>query len=243
MPKWSVVSVNFDSLDYLDYQAKVLEEFNDDYEYIICDNTFPRQNSQLEELKSKYKNIKIIINPLEKWKHGSGLNSGIAIASGKYFCALDPDFFFHRKNYLQFLEGFLDQGYHAVGTEYFVPNQFFPMPWGSGYILDEIKDLNMENDFMKCSCEKWICPGHLDTGYQIRIRLKNKPFVAFKEVPHNVPFMGKHSIEFYPKSYEHDGEIVCSHLMRGSYVKKEEVTDEVRIARRKYCDYFYSILK
>ena len=59
--KWSVISVNFNSLDYLDYQARVLQEFNEDYEYIICDNTFPRQEDQLNELKLKYKNIKIKI--------------------------------------------------------------------------------------------------------------------------------------------------------------------------------------
>ena len=242
--KWSVVSVNFNSLDYLDYQARVLEEFNDDYEFIICDNTFPRQQKELEELKSRHKNIKIYINPLEKWKHGSGLDTGISKSHGKYICMIDPDFFFHKKNYLQFLEGFLDQGYHAVGTQYIKPNEFFPMPWGAAYILDEIKDLSMDNGFMHCKeCNKWICPGHLDTGYQIRVRLKNERFIAFKEVAHNIPYLGNHSIAFSPKCYEYNGEIICSHLMRGGYDKAEVINEEVKKIRKNYCEYFYSILR
>jgi len=242
--KWSVISVNFNSLDYLDYQARVLQEFNEDYEYIICDNTFPRQEDQLNELKLKYKNIKIIINPIEKWKHGSGLNSGLEIATGKYVCMIDPDFFFHKKNYLGFLEEFLQKGYHAVGTE-FIPNyDIFPMPWGAAYFLNEVKDLNMDNDFFECKeCNKWVCKVELDTGYQIRIRLKNKPFVAFKQVTPNIPFLGYHSVSFQPKSYEYDGEIVCSHLMRGIYHIKETIDDKLHEARKNYCEYFYSILR
>jgi len=242
-PRWSVISVNFDSFEYLDYQAKVLQEFNDDYEFIICDNYTPSQENQLKELKSKYKNIQIVVNTDKTWKHGAGLNLAMKEATGKYICMIDPDFFFHKKNYLQFLESFFDQGYHAVGTEFYTPHKSFPVPWGAAYILDEIKDLDMESNFGQCEgCKKWICPFHMDTGFQIRIRLKNLPHMAFKEVPHNIPFLGNHSNEFRPRCYEHDGKIICSHLMRGKYDRNEDVNQEVKEIRKKYCEHFYQLL-
>ena len=73
--------------------------------------------------------------------------------------------------------------------------------------------------------------------------LKNKPFVAFKQVTPNIPFLGYHSVSFQPKSYEYDGEIVCSHLMRGIYHIKETIDDKLHEARKNYCEYFYSILR
>lgn len=244
-PKWTIASVNWDSLDFLEHQAKFFHTFDDNFEYIICDHTRPFQREQLLELQKKYKNIRLYFphDADKKYcEHGQGLNNCLKIAKGKYFLTIDPDFFFMKKRILNFIEEFFKKKYHAVGTMYY--DVSFPPIWGAAYITKEIKDLNlMPATFLCPACNNFKYDYLVDTGYQIRIRLKNKLHIGFKTTESKMPFFGSHSDGWTPSAFEYQNKIICYHLMRGAYNRKDPfATPEMIKARKKYTEYFWNNL-
>lgn len=244
-PKWTIASVNWDSLDFLEHQAKFFHTFDDNFEYIICDHTRPFQREQLLELQKKYKNIRLHFphDADKKHKlHGEGLNDCLKIAKGKYFLTIDPDFFFMKKRILNFIEEFFKKKYHAVGTMFH--HVRFPPIWGAAYITKEIKDLDLMAKPFDCNkCGNFQHNYLLDTGCEIRIRLKNKLNIAFESTESKLPFFGSHLDGWNPNAFLYQNKIICYHLMRGSYNRKDPfATPEMIEARRKYTEYFWNNL-
>lgn len=246
-PKWTIASVNWDSLDFLEHQAKFFHTFDDNFEYIICDHTRPFQREQLLELQKKYKNIRLHFphDADKKHKfHGEGLNDCLKIAKGKYFLTIDPDFFFMKKRILNFIEEFFKKKYHAVGTMYY--DLSFPPIWGAAYITKEIKDLDLMSGTFRCSvCNNFKHNYLVDTGYEIRTRLKNKLHIGFKRTESKLPPFGSYldGWTLRHQAFEYQNKIICYHLMRDSYVPKDPfATPEMIEARRKYTEYFWNNL-
>lgn len=243
-PKWTVASVNWDSVEFLEYQAKYFHEFNEDFEYIIYDNENLSGKKELDDLRIKYNKIKVVYTPWHSYgggAHGIALNQCLGMAKGKYFLAIDPDFFFLKKNILPFLESFFDRGFHAIGTEYY--GTTFPMPWGAAYKTKEIKDLNLMSKASHCEgCKKWIYDKDFDTGWQIRTRLQNKPHHAFKQIMSTVPDLGKHSYDWHPQTYAYDEKIIAHHLKGGSFVNPDLPKEELKEIRNKYTEWMWNQL-
>jgi hypothetical protein len=244
-PKWTIASVNWDSLDFLEHQAKFFHTFDDNFEYIICDHTRPFQKEQLHELQKKYKNIRLHFphDADKKYcEHGQGLNHCLKKARGKYFLTIDPDFFFMKKRILNFIEEFFKKKYHAVGTMFH--DVRFPPIWGAAYITKEIKDLDLRSKPFNCNkCGNFQHNYLLDTGCEIRIRLKNKSNIAFESAGSKLPFFGSHLDGWNPNAFVYQNKIICYHLMRGSYNRKDPfATPEMIEARRKYTEYFWNNL-
>jgi glycosyltransferase involved in cell wall biosynthesis len=246
--KWTIALVNWNSIEFIEYHAKFFHSFCDDFEFLVCDNTSPYQSEELDAIAEKYEKVKIIYPDGKNLSHGGGINNCLGEASGKYILIMDPDFFWMKKSILRVFEHYFDQGYHAIGTEFW--DHPFPMPWGAAYYTDEIRDLDctarVEKYCDKCNnklLDKWS-----DTGWEIRVRLHNQPHFGFRRVMSKcVPYMGNHFYSFNPISFVYDGNFIAHHLMRGEYkntdLHKDFVNNEMIIARKKYIEYFWSNLQ
>ncbi len=246
MKKWTIAFVNYKTAVYLNYQLKILYEFNDpnEFEIIIVDNSNPFQKDELEDLtkpyNAKWKNIKIVYNDergsMGSVQHGQGMTIALKMANSKYFLAEDPDFFFVIKNHLKFLESFLEQGYIAVGAPYThgvgLGNPNFPALWGAAHPLTLIQHLDCMADtseWAKKECAtrfKDKLDYSFDVGYKIREALSTEDndsnFVAFDHLPVNnlAEKIGIHSYEVGTQSYSYNGKVVAFHLFRGSFTGK-----------------------
>jgi len=244
--KWTVASVNWNSVEFLEHHAKFFHEFADDFEFLICDNTRPSQRKELEELASKYNKVRLMFPTVGGLSHSDGVKNCVMSALGKYILMMDPDFFWMKKSILTLFEHYFDQGYHAIGTEFW--DHPFPMPWGAAYYTDEIRDLEYHTLCqMKCDkCGNIVGDRWSDTAFEVRIRLQHLPHFGFKKTNSTIiPFMGDHYFAFRPVSFTYDGNVIAHHLMRGDYkfpMENEMITEEIKTARKKYIDYFWSNL-
>jgi hypothetical protein len=242
-PKWTIASVNWDSFEFIKYQLKYFHEFSEDFEFIIHDNENVNETQDSQEIKTKYPSVKII-HPTWQGRgggaHGIGLNECLKRAKGEYFLAVDPDFFWMKKKILPFLESYFECGYHAVGTEYIGTS--FPMPWGAAYITEEIRDLNLMAKTSICEgCKTWIYDRDYDTGWQLRIRLGNKPHHAFKQVLNQVPDLGKFNTG-YTQTYVHDEKVIAHHLKGGSQIETNHTKEQVKEIKNKYTEWMWNQL-
>jgi hypothetical protein len=242
MPKWTVGIVNWKTVDYLYYQCKTLYEFNDDFELIIVDNTFPNQTNSLEAMREEF-GCKVLYHDGETFQtHGTGLNKILSEAKSQYILLQDPDFFWLKQGHLKFLQSFLENGNHAVGASFAHNN--FPAVYGASFILDEIKDLDMSAIWRQCpNCQQWhFVDVQMDVGYEIKIRLKNKPFVSFPMDKYQTEFLGLPSFKFDPQCFMYNNSCVAVHFFRGEYPIEDPTTpipDEWVHARRAYSKYFF----
>lgn len=213
-PKWTVACVNFNSFELIKYQAKYFHENYNDFEFLIYDHEGINELYETQELTKKYPKMKIIPSPMKTpgiHGYGLGLNACLMMAKGKYILMTEPQVFWLKKNILSFMESFIDQGYHAIGSEHWGTN--FPMPWSSAYIVDEIRDLDMRSKSYVCEkCQTAMHDRDYDTGFQLRVRLKNKPHYFFRETKsHNMPSFGGLSLLFW-QTFSHDGKQIAHHL-------------------------------
>lgn len=245
-PRWTIASVNWNSVEFLDHQLKFFHQFGDNFEYLIVDNTNPSQKEALEKLSLKYDKIRLFFPTSGGLNHSDGLKHCVTLAEGKYILIMDPDFFWMKKSILNLFEHYFHQGYHAIGTEFW--DHPFPMPWGAAYYTKEIKDLNFYTKCqMKCDCGNIVGDRWSDTAFEVRIRLQNLPHFGFKKTNSTIiPFMGNHSFAFKPISFIYNGEVIAHHLMRGEYpfpMKNEMINHQIIESRKKYIDYFWNNLK
>jgi len=212
-PKWTVATVNYNSYDFVQYQLKFFHEFNKDFEFFVHDNQSETETEESKKIKADYPDVNYIhaIRFGKGWgAHGIALNNCMKRSKGKYFLAIDPDFFWMKKEILPFLESYLDSGYHAVGTEYF--GHPFPAIWGIACITNEIKDLNLMAKSSFCEkCKEWVYDRDYDTGWQLKIRLGNKPFHAFRQVANQVPDFGTY-VNKNSQTYVFDEKVIAHHL-------------------------------
>jgi len=174
MKKWTVGFVNFRSSVYVEYQLKILYEFNnvDDFDLVIVDNSNDEQ--EFENLSKlcrpyieQYGNITLLNNlsDISKLKevygdrffvsghHGEGIKIiyDIAKKNSQYLLVQDPDFFYVKKNYLQIFEKLHQEGNIAVGAPY--PkgaawgDPFYPEAYGCSYIVSYLNDSSFTPGF------------------------------------------------------------------------------------------------
>lgn len=242
-PKWTIGTVNWKSIEFIEYQLKYFHEYNQDFEFLVCDNESNVETPKFKDLKEKYPKLKWFNSQWGNggWgSHGIGLNQCMKRAEGKYILLMDPDFFWMKKNILSFLETYFECGYHAVGTEY--QGTGFPMPWGAAYIIDEIRDLNLIAKSSFCEkCKTWIWDRDYDTGWQLRIRLGNKPHQAFRQVLNQVPDLGRYNTG-YSQTYVYDTKVIAHHLKGGSQIEGSYKEEQIEEIRSKYIEWIWSQL-
>jgi len=240
--------------DYLKWQLKILYEFNSqkDFRVIIVDNSFELNSKDY----NKYPNLEVIQGdktdmPRSTW-HCAGLDRILKEADSEFFLAQDPDFFWLKKDYLKWFEGFLEDN-RTVGAEYFskgrdiIADAHFPAAYGCAFHLSDIQHLKFE----------W--GGHLpvcfdkygkDVGWQMRKELTDKPYVYFEFLKtYNGPKFGNFGWRFhFPIQFSYEGEIVAVHMMRGLYtpetkIIEESIPDRWKAVRNAYGKHFYNLYK
>ena len=272
MKKWTIAFVNYKTTVYLNWQLKILYEHNnpEDFDLIIVDNSRPFEKERLEELtkpyNQKYNNIRIFYNTpvgkIDSEQHGEGMNVAVKNANSQYFLAQDPDFFFVKKNYLNFLENLLETGMVAVGAPYHYyigcGHPKFPSIWGAAYPLELIKNLDYRPDYSKESVEKYKHENThpFEVGYQFREALStagdDSNFISFEyedywELSQKI---GEHSFDVVTKKYLYEKEIVAYHLFRGSFTDvpvnacdiNATIDKRKLVVRNKIGEFFYKYI-
>lgn len=276
MKKWTIAFVNYKTSMYLKWQIKSFYEFNnpEEFQLIIVDNSRPHEKAELEKItkvyNEKHHNIDIIYyTPKEEsasGQHGEAMTIALKKADSEYFLANDPDFFWVKKNILNWMASYLDKGLVAIGASYPMGvgggNRNFPCAYGCAHPLALIKDLDFTAESSK---EKWeeslrIYSGldySYDVGWKIRHQISsednNENFVSFdqKDVKELANKIGIHSFEVISKEYSVNNEVVAFHLFRGSFTDKvngnkdnnKKLSSKLKSIRSKMGKYFYNYLK
>lgn len=182
MKKWNIGMVTYNSSPYIEYQLKILYQFNnsDDFDLIIVDNS--KDKNEVDDIKKicnrygeVYNNITIIENnPIEETasgQHGEGLDIVRKMADCQYLVVQDPDFFWLKNNYLSWLEHLLQYN-DAVGIPY--PRKVsegqenFPGAFGCAYVFKKIKEISFKpylNQDYEYSWKKYRESGLDQRGY------------------------------------------------------------------------------
>jgi hypothetical protein len=210
MSKWTIGMVNYYSSVYIEWQLKILFEFNSesDFKLIIVDNSQNEEEfKRLTQLCSnpKYKQKVNIIkhNPVDKsasGQHGEGLDIIKDKAESEYLVTQDPDFFWLKKDYLKWLD-YLMKYNDAVGIPYpykvIEGQEHFPGSFGCVYKLSKIKNLSFKpyiNNDISFSWQKFNeilskkkdkkYDFSYDVGWQIRKKLSkdnDRNFISFSQ--------------------------------------------------------------
>ena len=206
---WTIGIVNYKSLIYFKWQLSILYQQNapETFKVIIVDNSIPSELIELkklvEEYVSKYNNISIIshiptaINDFkiaEYDQHGEALNIIRDLVETKYFLVHDPDFFWLKKDYLNFLLKYLKKGNLAIGSPYplkvAIGKSDFPACFGCAFKTSEIKNINFMGEYLDKELIKEYNTKYpsskgwgysLDVGYRIREQLSSKPYISFSQ--------------------------------------------------------------
>lgn len=275
MKIWTIAYVNYKTSVYMYWQLKGLYQFNNpqDFEVIIVDNSNPWEQKRLESIctpyQKKYNNIRIIYfrpqSESASGQHGEGLTEALRHATGKYFLSQDPDYFFVKKDYLNFLKKYLESGLVAIGSGY--PNKVglgnprFPCAYGCAHPTALIRNLDFNAE---TSQEKWDesmtqFPEYeysFDVGYKIRRELSspkdNTSFITFEQKRNDslANAIGMHSFEILTHCYSLNGEIISFHLFRGSFTgsvshakdPNRQTPKQWLQVRNKLGKYFYTFL-
>jgi hypothetical protein len=265
MKKWTIGIVNYKSSSYMEYQLKILYEFNnpEEFDVIIVDNSEPIEKKFFVNLKKEYKNydnLTIIYNEStsDEFKlrtssqHAEGLNIILEKSNSNYLLVHDPDFFWVKKNYLDILETQIKNGSTVVGAPYGVAIKTgatnFPSAFGCAYDLLRVKKdkLNFDAGTTKQKEEE-----HRYPGWKMRAKYSNDQFTSFPQGISNLPFLfGDHSYFSIPRYYTFNNEVIAYHLFRGSFVSDsaQHVKNAHKIKTPKlykdtrylYSKYFYS---
>lgn len=277
---WTIGIVNFHTLDFLEYQLEILKENNKNREYdiIIVDNSSEPELEGLRELSHKYRNLKIIDNTkaAEPWlrgsgQHGEGLDIVLENTKTKYLLVHDPDFFWVGDNYLETLEGYLDDGCKCVGAPYRnygghdetggIGAKDFPAAFGAAYKVSEIRNLGFmpavdKDTYDKSNGTCWLAKDGADVGWKIRDRLSEDTYFSLDQrINENLCYLGSYAFETVPYEYrlnESDKLPIAYHLFRGSFGDdilsltlhgKISKTESLSDTRRKYGEYFRLMAK
>lgn len=256
MTKWTIGMVNYHSSVYIKWQLKILYEFNNErnFKLIIVDNS---QNNdefdKLQELCKEYINVNNNIDliqhkPIDKTasgQHGEGLDIIKNKADSTYLITQDPDFFWLKQNYLEWLE-YLMQFNDAVGIPYphkvIEGQEYFPGSFGCSYKLEKIKDssfmpyINNDVDLSWKEFNKILDKKKdkqydfsYDVGWQVRKKLSknnNYNFISFSQknifdlLSHIQGSNIEHSFESLSTVYFYNNELVACHLFRGTFTGK-----------------------
>lgn len=268
MKKWTVGIVNYKSFSYMEYQLKILYEFNnpEDFDIIIVDNSEPSEKNLLDELAKQYenyKNIRIIGNDSNSVafklrtssQHGEGLNIILSNSNSKYLLTQDPDFFWVKKDYLKLMEQEMEKGALVIGAPYSVPIKTgasdFPAVFGCAYNLLRVKEDGLNFDSGMNDEEK--VNDHKYPSWKMRAKYSDQKYISFEQKVSVLPFLfGSHSYNSIPRYYIFNGDVFGYHLFRGSFVTDSsehvksahllDVPEAYRDSRYLYSKYFYCMI-
>ncbi len=209
MKKWTICNVTYFSSPYIEYQLKILYEFNDpsEFDLIYVDNSC--DDSEIEELRKiikpyrdKYRNVKLIpYRPKSQYssgQHGEALDIGMEYVDSQYLLVHDPDFFWLKKDYLKWLE-YLLQYNDCIGAPYVLKvqegNEYFPSAFGCAYKVEQIKNVSFMPFVDGGYKESWDlyhekntnhdCDFFYDVGWKIRRHLSSSHndynFISFSQ--------------------------------------------------------------
>jgi|GEM_PF-5471166 len=270
-PKWTIGIVNFRSIDYIEYQLKILYEFNNpnEFELIIVDNSEPSEIDELQNLASKYISkyqnlilIKADSNDLAVDKqsiahhqHANGMNTILKNTKGKYLLVQDPDFFWTQKNYLDIFEKEFENGAVCIGAPYGVQiktgNPDFPSAFGCAYITNMLTEYSCD---FHCGDVAQRRDEHKFVSWKMRAAFSSMKYVSFSQTISSLPlFFGEHSYLSIPRYYTYNNKTIGYHLFRGSFVATNSAKDlgnqkNLNIQKQKvdtrylYSRYFYSLI-
>lgn len=177
--KWTIGMVNYYSSVYIEWQIKILYNFNkeQDFTLIIVDNSDDQNEfEKLKKLSKDLSNVKLVeYKPKCKTasgQHGEGLDKIVQTADSEYIILQDPDFFWLKKDYLLWLEYLLKYN-DAVGIPY--PQLVtegqgrFPGAFGCAFNYKKIRNLSFKayiEDSIEISRKK----------YEEFLKTTNKPY-------------------------------------------------------------------
>lgn len=115
-PKLSVITVNWNGLEYLKKCVDAIQEFTTDYELIIVDNNSEDGSKHyIAELLKKNNNIKSIsIDYNAGWVEG--INIGLGVVKGEYICFLNNDIEVKKNWFVDMAKHFDDPDGEKVGA-------------------------------------------------------------------------------------------------------------------------------
>ncbi|MFT6258478.1 MAG: hypothetical protein ACJA0S_000445 [Rickettsiales bacterium] len=214
--KWTVVMVTHNSIPYVAWQLKSLYEFNNpnDFKVIIVENNSFEEKREIEKLSNQYNNfdnIEVLYHQSGAKESQAGFSDGIGsilredirgktldhvikMVDTKYLLINDPHFFWLKKNYLNFLESYLQKGYLAVGapppSKVGIGNADFPATFGCAYLTESIKNIGFEGvnhdsekilESFKIFSKSSGYSYSMGTGYKIRSKLSSGKYISFAQ--------------------------------------------------------------
>lgn len=279
--KWTIAIVNYKTSIYIKWQLKSFYDFNnpEDFTLVIVDNSRNAEEKEallnlIEPYNQKYNNITLVFyTPKElmaSGQHGEGLTLILKEHTHTpYILFQDPDFFWVKKNVLNWLEEFLINGKVAIGAPY--PHKIggghpnFPCAYGCAHKVADIKHLDLTADLSEEAKEKSLSLYPLskgygfsfDVGWKLRVALSDennkKNFISLNdsdaiEVSEN---FGRHSYQTISCKFTYKNKLIAYHLFRGSFTgavtenheDPNHVTpDDWIAARDRSGAYFYEVL-
>lgn len=186
--KWTIGMVNCKSAVYIPFHLEGFRKFNNNFQFIIIDNSRPHERDALGTLAGD--NVKIIYNQPKHWsagsgQHGDALTDILKQTETEFLLLHDPDFFWVKKGILKWLEGFLLEGNVVAGAPYPHEPGGFPTAFGSAYNVEKIKNLDFSAE---CQTTGDAFPNK-DTGWKIREAHKNNKFFSLDVMPKSQDFI------------------------------------------------------
>lgn len=216
----TILITNYNTSDFIElslYSLKKLTK-NSYVVYVYDDGSNPADYQQLQKIIIPYKNVTLIRGVAHQLDgeaaHSTALNSLTPLIQTPYFCILDSDAFWLKKNWDEILVGQLDHQIKAIGTQ---PPPLKPQDFPAIFAIlletETFKKLNVQ--FSTPSQ-----PGVRGIGHQLRSRYLAAGF-AGKTIESKITRSYKHGpfkdiicAEYYlDKDYQ---KIFASHFGRGS---------------------------
>lgn len=220
--KYELLSIQREQFDKLEYT---------NYRLIIVDNT-PSSNyhpivPRANELVIRRDNDG---GEFDGISHGNALDLGIKYCTTDIVCVFDSDFFFTR-NIQKYIDKKFEEGYSAVGTEFWnenylphystMPNMYQNIPccFGSYYKLEMIKDIS----WVITPEEVNHSTGYIEVGYRIRKHIIDNNVKVFGWKCHSI-----HNNDNDFVYYDENNNIVGYHIVGGSHRNSGQSKDHIK---------------
>lgn len=251
---WSIIIVNYKSHIYLKWQFKIMYEANDpaDFRIIIVDNSVDEDEKKeldktVHPFKEAYQNIEVIYH-IPKYKaasgqHGEAIDLAKKLVDTKYTLVHDPDFFWLKPNYLNWMAKILSV-HDAFGAPYTKPvgigQKYFPSAFGCAYVTEKIKNVSFEayidgdiekswETFRQSKLGEEGYDFYYDVGWKVREKLSkenDENFVTFGQnnirngLINLLHLKSSHSFQTLTTIYSWNHCVIAAHLFRGTFTGK-----------------------
>lgn len=214
----TVLIVNYNSSDFVDLNLYALLQLTKNkYQVFILDNNSKKNDYlRLKEIVQKYKNVFLERNKTDlrgSMAHGTALNKLVKKVSTPYFCIIDADVCWLKKNWDEILINELRHGCKIIGTQYLPPKYTdFPTVFACLFETKTFRALNVDlrprdvADKMQCDTAYELKNKYLAAGLSGKILIgkntRNNKQGLYKDVI---------CVEYY-----HDDDLIACHFGRGS---------------------------